>query len=85
MEFQAVTVDQANVYFKSMLLYSVIDANEETIKKSILTYIQRMNESQYKGKKKNLQLKKEKDPANPLIDDEIMELTLLGIKLGIKT
>ena len=35
MEFQAVTVDQANVYFKSMLLYSVIDANEETIKKHL--------------------------------------------------
>lgn len=33
MEFQAVTIDQANVYFKSMLLYSVMDAEEETIKK----------------------------------------------------
>src|SRR5580700_11571297 len=33
LEFQAVTVDQANVYFKSMLLYAVQNADEETIKK----------------------------------------------------
>ena len=33
LEFQAVTQDQANVYFKSMLLYSVQNAEEETIKK----------------------------------------------------
>lgn len=33
LEFQAVTADQANVYFKSMLLYSVQNENEETIKK----------------------------------------------------
>lgn len=33
LEFQAVTADQANVYFKSMLLYSVQNADEETIKK----------------------------------------------------
>ena len=33
LEFQAVTNDQANVYFKSMLLYSVQNADEETIKK----------------------------------------------------
>jgi regulator of protease activity HflC (stomatin/prohibitin superfamily) len=32
LEFQAVTQDQANVYFKSMLLYSVLDEKEETIK-----------------------------------------------------
>lgn len=32
LEFQAVTSDQANVYFKSMLLYSVKDADEQTIK-----------------------------------------------------
>jgi regulator of protease activity HflC (stomatin/prohibitin superfamily) len=32
MEFQAVTLDQANVYFKSMLLYSVVNQDEETIK-----------------------------------------------------
>ncbi len=33
LEFQAVTADPANVYFKSMLLYSVQNADEETIKK----------------------------------------------------
>jgi regulator of protease activity HflC (stomatin/prohibitin superfamily) len=39
LEFQAVTYDQANVYFKSMLLYAVIDANEETIKKVAFKFI----------------------------------------------
>src|SRR5450631_1022373 len=33
LEFQAVTIDQANVYFKSMLLYAVQNADEETIKR----------------------------------------------------
>lgn len=33
LEFQAVTMDQANVYFKSMLLYAVMNEGEETIKK----------------------------------------------------
>ncbi|QHS61972.1 SPFH domain-containing protein [Chitinophaga agri] len=32
LEFQAITVDQANVYFKAMLLYSVWNQDEETIK-----------------------------------------------------
>ncbi|MBL7700777.1 MAG: SPFH domain-containing protein [Ferruginibacter sp.] len=39
LEFQAVTVDQANVYFKSMLLYSVQNENEETIKKVAFKFI----------------------------------------------
>ena len=39
MEFQAVTADQANVYFKSMLLYSVQNADEETIKKVAFKFI----------------------------------------------
>jgi regulator of protease activity HflC (stomatin/prohibitin superfamily) len=39
MEFQAVTADQANVYFKSMLLYSVMDSQEETIKKVAFKFI----------------------------------------------
>jgi regulator of protease activity HflC (stomatin/prohibitin superfamily) len=39
MEFQAVTADQANVYFKSMLLYSVQNANEETIKNVAFKFI----------------------------------------------
>lgn len=39
LEFQAVTVDQANVYFKSMLLYSVQNADEETIKRVAFKFI----------------------------------------------
>jgi regulator of protease activity HflC (stomatin/prohibitin superfamily) len=39
MEFQAITIDQANVYFKSMLLYSVMDEQEETIKKVAFKFI----------------------------------------------
>ena len=31
LEFQAITIDQANVYFKAMLLYSVINQNETSI------------------------------------------------------
>lgn len=39
MEFQAVTMDQANVYFKAMLLYAVQNADEETIKKVAFKFI----------------------------------------------
>lgn len=39
MEFQAVTIDQANVYFKSMLLYSVQNTDEETIKRVAFVFI----------------------------------------------
>lgn len=39
LEFQAITVDQANVYFKSMLLYAVQNAEEETIKKVAFKFI----------------------------------------------
>jgi regulator of protease activity HflC (stomatin/prohibitin superfamily) len=39
LEFQAVTLDQANVYFKSMLLYSVINHDEETIKNVAFKFI----------------------------------------------
>jgi prepilin-type processing-associated H-X9-DG protein len=39
LEFQAVTVDQANVYFKSMLLYSVQNSDEETIKRVAFKFI----------------------------------------------
>lgn len=39
LEFQAVTADQANVYFKSMLLYSVQNAEEETVKKVAFKFI----------------------------------------------
>lgn len=39
MEFQAVTADQANVYFKSMLLYAVQNDDEQTIKKVAFKFI----------------------------------------------
>lgn len=39
LSFQAITVDQANVYFKSMLLYAVQNENEETIKKVAFKFI----------------------------------------------
>jgi len=39
LEFQAVTQDQANVYFKSMLLYAVQNENEETIKRVAFKFI----------------------------------------------
>lgn len=39
LEFQAVTVDQANVYFKSMLLYSVINQDEASIKNVAFKFI----------------------------------------------
>src|ERR1044072_1613104 len=38
-EFQAVTADQANVYFKNMLLFAVQNANEDTIKKVAFKFI----------------------------------------------
>lgn len=39
LEFQAVTQDQANVYFKSMLLYSVMSGDEEVIKRVAFKFI----------------------------------------------
>ncbi|MBP6432929.1 MAG: SPFH domain-containing protein [Ferruginibacter sp.] len=39
LEFQAVTVDQANVYFKSMLLYAVQNEQEDTIRKVAFKFI----------------------------------------------
>ncbi len=39
LEFQAITVDQANVYFKSMLLYSVLDQQESTLKNVAFKFI----------------------------------------------
>ena len=39
LEFQAVTSDQANVYFKSMLLYAVQNAEAETIQKVAFKFI----------------------------------------------
>lgn len=39
MAFQAITQDQANVYFKSMMLYSVLGQSEETIKRVAFKFI----------------------------------------------
>ena len=39
LEFQAITVDQANVYFKAMLLYTVVNTNEESIKNVAFKFI----------------------------------------------
>lgn len=46
MEFQAITQDQANVYFKAMLVYSVLDANEETIKNVAFKFVNQQNFTQ---------------------------------------
>lgn len=43
LEFQAVTIDQANVYFKSMVLYSVNNPDEETIKNVAFKFINEQN------------------------------------------
>ncbi|MFD0795540.1 SPFH domain-containing protein [Mucilaginibacter litoreus] len=43
LEFQAVTYDQANVYFKAMLLYSVLNQAEETIKNVAFKFVDERN------------------------------------------
>lgn len=43
LEFQAVTRDQANVYFKAMLLYAVINQSEETIKNVAFKFVDDRN------------------------------------------
>jgi regulator of protease activity HflC (stomatin/prohibitin superfamily) len=39
LEFQAITSDQANVNFKAMLLYAVVDQSEETVKNVAFKFI----------------------------------------------
>jgi len=39
LEFQAITIDQANVYFKAMLLYAVVNNSEESIKNVAFKFI----------------------------------------------
>ena len=39
LEFQAITVDQANVYFKAMLLYAVVNNDEQNIKNVAFKFI----------------------------------------------
>lgn len=43
LEFQAITADQANVYFKAMLLYAVVNTSEETIKNVAFKFIDERN------------------------------------------
>jgi regulator of protease activity HflC (stomatin/prohibitin superfamily) len=43
LEFQAVTQDQANVYFKAMLLYAVFNQAEETIKNVAFKFVDERN------------------------------------------
>ncbi len=43
LEFQAVTFDQANVYFKAMLLYSVLNQSEEAIKNVAFKFVDERN------------------------------------------
>ncbi|MGE6220031.1 SPFH domain-containing protein [Nubsella zeaxanthinifaciens] len=43
LSFQAVTQDQANVYFKAMLLYSVLNHEEETIKNVAFKFVDTNN------------------------------------------
>jgi regulator of protease activity HflC (stomatin/prohibitin superfamily) len=39
LDFQAITQDQANVYFRAMLLYSVLDNKEETLKNVAFKFV----------------------------------------------
>src|SRR5262245_31610080 len=39
LEFQAITVDQANVFFKAMLLFAVLNQEETTIKNVAFKFI----------------------------------------------
>ena len=43
LEFQAITIDQANVYFKAMLLYAVINTDESSIKNVAFKFIDDRN------------------------------------------
>lgn len=43
LEFQAITIDQANVQFKTMLLYSVLDKREETILNVAFKFVDERN------------------------------------------
>lgn len=43
LEFQATTIDQANVYFKAMLLYAVLNQDEETVKNVAFKFIDERN------------------------------------------
>ena len=42
-EFQAITQDQANVHFKTLILYAVMDDSEETVKKAAFKFVSEAN------------------------------------------
>jgi regulator of protease activity HflC (stomatin/prohibitin superfamily) len=46
LSFQAITLDQANVYFKAMLLYSVLNQEEKTVVDVAFKFINQQNFSQ---------------------------------------
>ena len=39
LQFQAITQDQANVYFTAMMVYSVFNENEETVKNVAFKFV----------------------------------------------
>ena len=43
LEFQAITADQANVYFKAMLLYAVVNTSEEALKNVAFKFVDDRN------------------------------------------
>ena len=42
-EFQAITQDQANVHFKTLIIFAVMDDNEDTVKKAAFKFINEAN------------------------------------------
>lgn len=46
MEFQAITQDQANVYCKAMLVYAVLNADEDTVKNVAFKFMDKQSFSQ---------------------------------------
>ncbi len=42
-EFQAITQDQANVHFKTLIIFAVMDDNEETVKRAAFKFINDAN------------------------------------------
>ena len=42
-EFQAITQDQANVHFKALILYAVMDESEENVKKAAFKFVSEAN------------------------------------------
>lgn len=94
LQFQAITLDQANVNFKAMLLYSVIDQREETIKdvafkfidfSSLMQTLNRTVEGSVRGfvatKKQNEILALRKDIVNAVKEQLDEELRSWGYHL----